>query len=182
MTAPNFAPCLQFTLAHEGGFVDDPADRGGATNMGITQETLSNWLGRAVSMQEVQQLPRVIAAQIYAHEYWAPVAGDKLPAGLDLMVFDFGVNAGPGTSARRLQGLFQGLRQDGAIGPVTLKAVAAHDLAWIISALDYSQQAYYNALVTEDATQERFLAGWLARCSDRAKAARAMMAPAAANG
>ena len=41
--ADQFDPCLGFTLAQEGGYVDDPADPGGATNMGITLATLRHW-------------------------------------------------------------------------------------------------------------------------------------------
>ena len=38
-----FDACLAFTLREEGGYVDDPADPGGATNMGITLATYRQW-------------------------------------------------------------------------------------------------------------------------------------------
>ena len=174
MTASNFPACLDFTLAHEGGFVDMREDRGGATNMGITADTLADWLGRAVAPQDVQGLTRETARAIYQTEYWQPVNGNALPPGLDLMVFDFAVNVGPQTSAKHLQGLFKGLRQDGIIGNLTLTAIRMHALDWIIATLGLSQQAYYNDIVQASPTQSVFLAGWLARCSDRTAAAKTM--------
>ena len=39
----DFQTCLAFTLSQEGGFVDDPYDPGGATNMGITLATYQEW-------------------------------------------------------------------------------------------------------------------------------------------
>ena len=41
-----FAPCLAFTLAQEGGYVDDPHDPGGATNLDHTH-------GRAVFLDSL---------------------------------------------------------------------------------------------------------------------------------
>jgi lysozyme family protein len=171
----NFPACLAFTLQHEGGFSDRPADRGGATNMGITASTLASWYGHAVTTQQVETLPQAVAAQIYQSRYWQTVNAAALPPGLDLMVFDFGVNHGPESSVMRLQGLL-GLQQDGIIGPQTLGAIKAHALNWIIATLGYSQQTFYNQLAQDDPEEAEFLAGWLARCSDRTKAAQAMVA------
>lgn len=44
--AANFERALSLVLKHEGGWSDDPADPGGATNLGVTIGTLSLWLGR----------------------------------------------------------------------------------------------------------------------------------------
>ncbi len=61
-----FQQCLNFTLTQEGGFVDDPYDPGGATNMGITLATYRSWdhdpeLGAANGQSDV----RKTAAAIY---------------------------------------------------------------------------------------------------------------------
>ena len=49
----------------EGGYSNHPADRGGPTNMGITQATLSEYLGRPASVDEVRSLSRAQAVAIY---------------------------------------------------------------------------------------------------------------------
>lgn len=162
-----FDPCVAFTLAAEAGFADTPGDRGGPTNMGITQHTLSQWLGRPASYADVRTLAHPIAVAIYRVMYWEQVSGDDLPPGLDLLVFDFAVNAGPQTSARLLQHMLC-VAQDGDIGPETLRraACALPVLRSRITALDALHQAHYHVLPGF----AEFGRGWLAR-SDRARAA-----------
>jgi len=90
----NFDRCIAFVLQWEGGYVNDPPDPGGATNMGITRATYSRWRGRPVSFAEVKALTRDQAITIYRTYYWAPIGGDSLPVGVDLIAFDIAVNMG----------------------------------------------------------------------------------------
>ncbi len=117
-----FETCLAHVLAHEGGYVDHPADPGGATNMGITRRTLAEWRGispaSALDKQEVRALTREEAARIYRARYWERCAADEMAAGLDLAVFDFAVNSGPDRAVRMLQTLL-GVAADGIVGPLT---------------------------------------------------------------
>lgn len=96
MAEKNFDAALAFTLRYEGGFVNNPRDPGGATNLGITQRTLSAWRRRPVSVAEVRALTRDEAAAIYKALYWDHIHGDALPGGVDLMLFDIAVNMGVG--------------------------------------------------------------------------------------
>jgi lysozyme family protein len=167
----DFAPVIAFTLQAEGGFVDDPQDPGGATNMGITLATLAEWRGTACTAADVRALTQAEATAIYAARYWNAVCGSDLPAGLDLMVFDFGVNAGVSASARLLQRV-AGVEQDGDIGPDTIKASAC-GLAVLrsrIASLGALQAEYYRGL----AGFAVFGAGWLARTTRRQAAALAL--------
>jgi lysozyme family protein len=117
-----FEACLAHVLRHEGGYVDHPADPGGATNMGITRRTLAEWRGvspaSALDKAEVKALTRAEAARIYRARYWERCAAGEMAAGLDLAVFDFAVNSGPDRAVRMLQGLL-GVAVDGIVGPVT---------------------------------------------------------------
>jgi lysozyme family protein len=158
MTATNFNACLAFVLSAEGGYVDDPLDPGGATNLGITLRVLSEWRHTAVTKIDVQNLTREEAGAIYRARYWNVVRGDDLPVGVDLMVFDAGVNLGTGRSARMLQAAV-GAAEDGAIGPETLGAVGHHDPSDLISTLANTREAYYRSLPTFS----HFGAGWTAR-------------------
>lgn len=134
MTSRNFEAALAIVLAEEGGYVDHPADPGGATKMGVTQATLSAWRGYGVSKAEVKSLTRTEAAAIYRARYWDAVRGDELPAGLDLALFDCAVNSGPSRSVKLFQRAL-GLPEDGVIGPATLAAAQAGHPAMLIPAI-----------------------------------------------
>ncbi len=171
--ADTFPKCLAFTLTQEGGFVDNPQDPGGATNFGITLGTLRGWLGDdALGVEAIKNISQSTVDAIYRADYWNRVMAESLPAGLDLMVFDHGVNAGPAVSARLLQQAldFTGAAVDGAIGPVTLKAADAADPLTTIAQLAALQSAYYHGLRGYDA----FGRGWLARVERRKETAMAM--------
>jgi lysozyme family protein len=125
----NFDECLRLVLGAEGGYVDDPDDSGGPTKFGITLATLQDWRRHKgsnlpVTAQDVQQMTREEACEIYRSNYWNPLRCSDLPKGVDLVVFDFGVNAGPRRSAEVLQKVV-GVEQDGSVGPITLHAVGA---------------------------------------------------------
>lgn len=156
--AAKFQRCADIVLVHEGGFVDHPKDPGGATNMGITIGTLKEWRGTEVSVDDVSNLTREEAREIYRVRYWNPLNCDALPPGVDLVVYDFGVNAGPVRSAKMLQKLV-GASEDGAVGPVTLAAVATRAPADLVRAFSERRLDYYRSLGTWDT----FGKGWTNR-------------------
>lgn len=118
----NFRRALAHVLAFEGGYVDHPLDPGGATNLGITRRTLARFRGRPVTKAEVRALDKGEAAEIYHRFYWETCHCPVLPPGLDLAMFDCGVNQGVGRATRILQRAVR-VRVDGKIGPRTLAAV-----------------------------------------------------------
>jgi len=159
--ASRFDTALAEILRHEGGWVDHPADPGGATNRGVTLATLSDWLGRTATKAEVKALTVADVAPIYRERYWNAVKGDDLPAGVDLMVFDLAVNSGPGRAAKFLQEVV-GAPADGQIGPATLAKVnALHPLA-IIDGMAQRRERFYRGLGTFDT----FGRGWMKRLAD----------------
>ncbi len=115
----------------EGGFVDHPADPGGATNMGITLDTLSRWKGRPVSKQEVRNLTKTEARQIFKAWYYDQVGADRMPAPVAMAVYNTGVLSGTGRAVRWLQEtvnrLGGSIEVDGEFGPETQGAVARAD-------------------------------------------------------
>jgi lysozyme family protein len=163
-----FDACLAEVLRQEGGYADNPADPGGATNMGITRKTLAGW--RKVTpwtllpKTAVQQLTETEAAAIYKAQYWQPVAGDELPAGLDLAVFDFAVHSGPQRAVKTLQKL-TGVPADGIVGPVTLSGIkqkiALMGLAGLIDAFCDERLDFLTGL----AAFAVFGSGWRKRVS-----------------
>ena len=121
MAAHNYKYTLEFVLSKEieGGYVNDPRDKGGETNLGITKNSYEAYLGRAVRPGEMKELTIVEAAPFYRKLYWNKLECDSLPVGIDLCIFDFGVNSGISRSAKFFQELI-GAKPDGAIGPKTL--------------------------------------------------------------
>jgi len=49
MAASNFPQCFALVLRNEGGYVDNTADPGGATNLGCTKATWEAWVGHPVT-------------------------------------------------------------------------------------------------------------------------------------
>lgn len=171
----SFADCLPVILNSEGGFVDDPQDPGGATNLGITLNTLSRWRKHTATVEEVEALTPADAAPIYQALYWNVAHCDDCPAGVDLMVFDEAVNQGPGRAVCTLQEAV-GVTADGLFGPATTAAISAADPAATINAIAAARVAYYRTL----STFPRFGHGWLNRVqATTAKALAMVPAPAA---
>ncbi|AEQ50813.1 glycoside hydrolase family 108 protein [Pelagibacterium halotolerans] len=165
MPASRWTLCLAKILEHEGGYVDHPSDPGGATNMGITHKTLARWRGIDpwwdLPKSEVRALERSEASAIYKALYWERCKAGSLPAGLDLAVFDYGVNSGPDRAVRVLQALV-GVVQDGFVGPVTLAAVGKRDTRALIEALCDQRMGFLQRL----ANWASFGRGWTSRVSD----------------
>lgn len=166
MAASNFPACFNFLLPQEGGYSDDWRDAGGATNKGITLTALTAWRIRrgmgVPALQDLIDLSTQEAFNIYNVEYWLTVNGPSLPLGVDLMVFDFGVNAGPGRSVEMLQTRV-GTTADGVVGTNTLAAIAAVAPSVLVTVLALAQEAYYRQL----SSFPTFGNGWLNRLSAR---------------
>lgn len=170
----NFERCQAITEAWEGGWSDHARDPGGKTMYGITQATLSAWLGRPASASEIRNLSKDQARQIYRKNYWDRVSGDELPPGVDLCVYDFGVNSGPSRAAKSLQSAL-GLKADGWVGDVTLSEVRNTDRRELIDTLCDRRLAFLKGLDT----WSTFGKGWGNRVSDIRKRALAMSAGSA---
>lgn len=142
----NFGTCVAWTIMQEGGFIRNAQDpgcwTGGVCGKGTLGGTAYGVSAAQYPFLDISKLTQADAADILHNDYWAKVNGDQLPVGLDLVTWDFAVNAGPGTSALQLQGLIH-VKQDGIIGPATLAAIATHPVPWLISTLTLAHQTYY---------------------------------------
>ena len=116
-----YTEALTKTLKEEGGYTVDKS--GGATNMGVTQDTLNAYTKKkGLEEIDVKDMPPYMAVDIYLDEYYKAPKINTLPKEIQSNVFDFGVNAGPAQSIKILQRVV-GVKADGIIGPKTRAAV-----------------------------------------------------------
>lgn len=161
-------------IRKEGGYVNDPADSGGATHWGITEARArqSGYVG------DIRLMPRSVAVEIYTADYWDAVRGTSLAAlshAVAEEVVDTGVNMGPARAIKFLQRalnvlnvggeLYADLTVDGQAGPATIAALEAY-LAKrkeevLLTALNCLQGSAYIELAEKREKDERFVYGWL---------------------
>lgn len=143
----NFDNCLARVLVSEGGYVNNPKDPGGMTNLGCTKKVWEAFVGHPVSEADMRALTPDMVAPLYRRKYWDAVSGDQLPAGLDYAIFDMAINSGPGRAAKLLQQTV-GVTADGAIGPGTLFAVTATPVQSLIAKYSAARLQFLESLPT----------------------------------
>jgi lysozyme family protein len=154
-------------IVREGGYVNHPADRGGPTNYGITLQTLSSYLGMDASVDDVVNLRRSDAVEIYYAMYWGKPGFDTLtlPDLIVEMIFDAGVHHGPGRAVKILQTAVVSTR-DGHLGPKTLLAATLLKPKRLAAKFVAARVAFFGRLITKDPGQSVFAAGWLNRVGE----------------
>ena len=174
---PLIARTIDAILRAEGGYVNDPADKGGETNFGITV-AVARANGYAGPMRD---LPVAVARAIYTARYITEPKFDQvlaIHAGIGAEVIDTGVNMGPHRAAEFLQRWLNGFNDtgarypalfvDGRLGAQSLSALAAF-LKWrgqdgaavLLRALNGLQAARYLEITEANKSQRRFLFGWI---------------------
>jgi len=164
-------------LRAEGGYVNDPADKGGETNFGITV-AVARANGYKGAMRD---MPEALARAIYTARYISEPKFDQvlaMHAGVGAELIDTGVNMGPHRAAEFLQrwlngfndtgGRYPALFVDGRLGDISLAALAAF-LKWrgqdgaavLLRGLNGVQAARYLEITEANKTQRRFLFGWI---------------------
>jgi hypothetical protein len=170
-SSSNFNQCLVVVFGQEGGYTNDPNDPGGPTNFGITLADLKEWRNdQNLTADDVKNMTKAEAQEIYRSKYWNPMQCGDLPNGVDLEVFDFGVNAGVRTAVKTLQAVV-GVTADGSIGPITLAATKAGDPQVIIQNFSTRRLDYYRSLPG----WEHFGVGWTNRTNAVEQAALKMV-------
>jgi len=168
---------IDAVIGREGGYTNNPADRGGPTRWGITEQTARAY-GYSGAMNV---LPRELAVEIYRKRYWTGVGFNNVGAVYPKVgeeMFDTGINMGPATAGKFLQRALNVLNRghsdygdigvDGLIGPGTIAALKAYAAkrgaegeAVLLRALDGLQAARYIDIAEKNPSQEAFVYGWL---------------------
>lgn len=145
----------EMILAHEGGiFTNHPLDHGGPTKWGITLALLSRYRGRTCTPEDVKNLTREEAIDIYRRFFIRPF--DGLSIGLKANVVDMGVNAGVPRATMLLQQTV-GANVDATMGPKTLALANARAWSDLYAGV---RLAYYENIIVRDSTQVVWRNGW----------------------
>lgn len=157
-------------IRREGGFVNHPNDKGGATKYGITAATLGSWRGlkRNATADEVKNLTQNEAEQIYYNNYIKKAGFESitfLPL-LNLLV-DYGVHSGVSRATKALQtclgvvadGVF-GAKSNAALQNALSNEVATRDLYYKV--LEHRLKFLMN-FVAKNSSQLCFLNGFTNR-------------------
>lgn len=147
MVASTYDEALARLLVHEGGYSNHSADPGGPTNYGITIHDYRRYAKPGATADDVRRMTVEEAKRIYRARYWDAQRCDELPAGVDYAVFDYGVNSGIGRSKKVLQRVL-GVKADGVLGPVTMRAVTTSDPKTVIVAICDERLSFLKALRT----------------------------------
>lgn len=157
----NFDACMAEVFKYEGGYVNDQHDPGGETNLGISK--------RSYPKEDIRNMTRARAAQIYRRDFWDKLRCDELPDGLDLVAFDAAVNSGPSRGAKWLQQAL-GVAADGKVGMATIGAAKnTYAPAAVMRAIGF-RRAFLKTLPT----WERYKNGWNKRLDSVEAVASAM--------
>ena len=157
---------LKFTLRWEGGYVNHPADPGGATNKGVTKKVYDAYRqGKGLGLNDVRNITDAEVHDIYEHGYWAKAKCPILAIDLDTVQFDTAVNMGVGRAIKFMQ-KSTGCVADGAWGPNTAAAVADCDPGKTLKAYCDTREAFYEGLVRRRPKMKVFMKGWMNRLND----------------
>ncbi|MCX6272205.1 MAG: hypothetical protein NTU44_13495 [Bacteroidetes bacterium] len=173
MQTPRFQKFIKVILRHEGGYVNDIDDPGGATNYGISIRLLSK-LGELgdvdhdgeVDIHDIMAMTPENASEIYIECFYKPLRIEEFrDATLAMQFYDFAVNAGSRTATRILQESLK-ITADGILGPKTLAEVNNYSTSTPAMVFKYARNEYYRNLASQKPKLKKFLQGWLNRVND----------------
>lgn len=170
---------IQKVIEREGGYVNHPDDKGGATNFGVTEATARKhgYLGN------MKDYPLVDAIAVYDINYWQRLNLDavaKINIELAVCLFDFGVNSGTTRAGKFLQRLLNVLNNkgqyypdiavDGGVGKQTIAMLTKfydkrgdQGIKVLFESLNSLRIAFCIGISENNESQEAFTFGWLSR-------------------
>lgn len=149
-----------FILRWEGGFVDDPLDRGGATNKGITIGTFRNFYGKDATVEQLKNITDEQWLHIFKSGYWDKWKADDIEnQSIANIVVDWAWGSGAATSIKQVQKIL-GVAVDGIVGDDTLTAINIAGQRSLFVKIHNRRIEFVENIVKRDPSQARFLKGW----------------------
>jgi len=156
-----FQIAYNITKKMEGGYANNPNDKGGETYRGISRKFHSSWAGWQWLDKQIQPIqynkifPRLepVVMAFYKKEFWDKIKLNFMPQSVANQMFDWAVHSGRGTAARNLQSVLNKLgaklKIDGIIGNKTLAAIETFSDAKIAEAV-LNQRAVYIGIKSKE--------------------------------
>ena len=151
-----------FLLSWEGGFVNDPADAGGATNKGVTLATFRSVFGKTKTVKDLKAMTDDQWLLVFKKYYWDRWKADQIN---DQSVANILVGWvwGSGKYGITLPQQLLKVTADGIVGPKTIAAVNAADPKKLFEQIWKRRQKYFNDICVSRPANKKFLKGWLRR-------------------
>jgi lysozyme family protein len=146
-------------IRREGGYSNNPADRGGRTKYGITERDHPDlWADGDVTLDEAR-------SRFYSRYVITPGFDKISDPHLMAQLVDFGVNSGPFIAIQKLQ-IVLGTKSDGVLGPKTIAALSHRDSREVGNLLVGERVKMLGRICVRDKSQITFLNGWLNRATE----------------
>ena len=159
-------------LKWEGGFVNDPDDLGGATNMGVTIKTYRHFFGAHKTVEDLKKLTIKDWSKIARKGFWEKVGGDNITSqDVAELLFDFAWGSGVNRANKLVQNLLnksfgKHLVVDGITGPKTQAAINSVNPNKLFNKIWDYRYDYLHYIVEKRPQNAKFLNGWLNRLND----------------
>ena len=159
-----------FILKWEGGFVNDPLDKGGATNKGVT---LAVWKAQGydkngdgkIDVADLKLLSTNDATNILKKNYWDRWKADQIKSqAIANTVVDW--VWGSGAWGIKIPQRILGVKDDGLVGSKTLQALNNQDPKKFLEKLYLARFDFLDGIVASNPSQKRFIKGWKNRMND----------------
>ena len=151
---------IPFILRWEGGFANNPLDRGGATNKGITIGTYRQFYGKERTVDDLKALSNDEWLHIFLAGYWRPwKAGDIENQAVANICVDWAWASGVRTAIKEVQSLV-GVSVDGIVGPKTLSAINGMPPRHLFEKIKSARLQFVLAIVRRSPSQKVFINGW----------------------
>lgn len=124
---------------HEGGFQNDPRDKGnwtgGAIHSGKLKGTKYGISAASYPNIDIEALSKSGAKAIYLRDFWNKVISDDIPQNIHFAMFDMAVNSGPKYAIKVLQKALC-VEPDGEIGPKTIAALRNEPASLLVNRIN----------------------------------------------
>jgi lysozyme family protein len=148
-----FEKAMVFVLRWEGGFVDNPADPGGATNKGVTQGVYNAYRkSRGLKPQGVLSITDAEVNDIYKTRYWDAAGCERMTEPVSTIAMDIAVNMGVGRVKQFIDQISKSMDSD-----------PSNDVDEVAHRLLELRTNFYYAIVKRRPASNVFLKGWLNR-------------------
>lgn len=152
----------------EGGFVDHPKDRGGATKYGVILNTWKEYgydkdQDGDIDVEDLRIITHKDAKMIAKKIFWDYFKADRIRnQSIAELIVDWGYNSGRVTAARRVQRILK-VNADGIFGPLTIEAINRANQTKLFEAIKNDRKEFIEYLVKSDPGQIVFYRGWMNR-------------------